>query len=164
MKTYITRILLLAILVSFTGCSVPLSIPTVQKAPTFDKYRYAYITPTQAITSTPTAGFTSFWGYNNIQNAVNPADIISGILIKRGYIIIPEIAPELKAETIIVNYAESGERTESYFEHAVEIIIQIISADNYQKVAYCKSSGSGTTSADAITVAITRGLDSLFAQ
>ncbi len=162
MKKYITIFLLFSLLMSFTGCSVPLTVPTVQKADTFTKYRYAYITPTQAITSSPTAGFTDFWGYNNIQKSVNPADIISGILIKKGYIIIPEISPELKAETIIVNYAESGNRSEGYLEHVVEIIIQIISADNYQKVAYCKADGSGTTTADAITTAITRGLNSLF--
>ena len=72
-------------------------------------YQYAYIIPTGAITSS--SGVAGVIGHGVFGNAVattNPADIISGFLIKKGFSILPSPVPELAEQTIIVSFGYSG--------------------------------------------------------
>ena len=77
-------------------------------------YQYAYIIPTGAITSSSgVAGVIGYGvlGHGVFGNAVattNPADIISGFLIKKGFSILPSPVPELAEQTIIVSFGYSG--------------------------------------------------------
>ena len=95
--------------------------------------------------------------------SVNPSDIIAGILIQNGFIIVSEIKSELAKETVIVNYGESGRRNRR-FGYTIEVTIQFISADTNQMICSCTAEGQGSTEADDIRQAIKRALDGLFAE
>lgn len=89
------------------GCAT-LKPPTSIKNGTIETYKYIYISPTNSLTSS--SGATIGTQYYSASKSVNPSDVISGILSKEGFIMLPELKPELIDETIIVNYGESGKR------------------------------------------------------
>ena len=93
--------------------------------------------------------------------SVNPSDVISGVLIKEGFIILPELKSELSNETLIVNYGESGRRNRG-LGYTIEVTIQFISAKTKQMICSCTAEGQGETEADDIRQAIRRALDGLF--
>ena len=93
--------------------------------------------------------------------SVNPSDVIAGILIKQGYIILPELKSELANETLIVNYGESGRRNRG-LGYTIEVTIQFSSAKTNEMICSCTAEGQGETEADDIRQAIRRALSSLF--
>jgi len=124
-------------------------------------FKYAYITPTKELTSG--AGGT-YGGYgSSTTKSVNPSDVIAGILIQNGYVILPELNPRLVKETLIVNYGESGRRNRG-LGYTIEVTIQFISAETNEMVCSCTAEGQGSTEADDIRQAIKRALDGLFAE
>ena len=116
-------------MIIFTACA-PLKTPVVMKYASIEKYKYAYIIPTKELTSSSGGTFGGMYGIYGLSTtkSVNPSDVISGILIKEGFIILPELKSELSHETIVVNYGEIGKRARG-LGHTMEIIIQFISAD-----------------------------------
>lgn len=157
------------------GSCGPLRTPTVIKNAPVENYRYAYVTETQALTSSEGhsnsngGGFMGLFsglfsgGTDITTKTVNPGDVISGELAKYGFVILPELTPELEAQTVIVNYGESGSRKRGIKE-ATEVTIQFISADSKQLICSCTAEGQGQTEADNIREAIRRALSALFAQ
>jgi len=95
--------------------------------------------------------------------SVNPSDVIAGILIKEGYVILPKLKSELSNETLIVNYGESGRRNRG-LGYTIEVTIQFISAKTNEMICSCTAEGQGETEADDIRQAIKRALSSLFPQ
>ena len=95
--------------------------------------------------------------------SVNPSDVIAGVLIKEGLIILPELKSELSNETLIVNYGESGRRNRG-LGYTIEVTIQFISAETKQMICSCTAEGQGETEADDIRQAIRRALDGLFSK
>mgnify|MGYP003295833302 CR=1 FL=1 len=95
--------------------------------------------------------------------SVNPSDVIAGILIKEGYIILPELKSNLSDETLIVNYGESGTRNRG-LGYTIEVTIQFISAKTSEMICSCTAEGQGETEADDIRQAITRALSELFTE
>lgn len=93
--------------------------------------------------------------------SVNPSDVIAGALIKKGFIIIPELSPELQNKTLIANYGESGRRKKG-LGYTIEVTIQFISAKSYETVCSCTAEGQGSTEADDIRIAINRAMSALF--
>ncbi|KDS29372.1 hypothetical protein M097_1388 [Phocaeicola vulgatus str. 3775 SL(B) 10 (iv)] len=87
--------------------------------------------------------------------------MIAGILIKQGYIILPELKSELANETLIVNYGESGRRNRG-LGYTIEVTIQFSSAKTNEMICSCTAEGQGETEADDIRQAIRRALSSLF--
>ncbi|MFN9113464.1 MAG: hypothetical protein ACK5XN_25615 [Bacteroidota bacterium] len=122
------------------------------------RYRYVYITPTQNLSSS--SGSTSGNIYYSVSKTVNPADVISGKLTREGFIRIPEIKPEFAAQTLIINYGESGKRN-VFLGYAIEVTIQLINAQTLQPVCTCTAEGMGSTEADDIREAIGRCLEKL---
>lgn len=153
------------------GSCGPLRTPTVIKNAPIENYRYAYVTETQALTSSTGhsngngGGFMGLFsgGTDITTKTVNPGDVISGELAKYGFVILPELTPEQEAQTVIVNYGESGSRKRGIKE-ATEVTIQFISADSKQLICSCTAEGQGQTEADNIREAIRRALSALFAQ
>ena len=96
-------------MIIFTACA-PLKTPVVMKYASIEKYKYAYIIPTKELTSSSGGTFGGMYGIYGLSTtkSVNPSDVISGILIKEGFIILPELKSELSHETIVVNYGEIG--------------------------------------------------------
>ena len=86
--------------------------------------------------------------------------MITGILTKKGFIRLPELKSELKNETLIVNYGESGRRNRG-LGYTIEVTIQLISAKSSELISSCSAEGQGETEADDIRQAITRCLSAL---
>ena len=72
-------------------------------------FKYAYISPTKELTSSTGSTYGGQYGIygSSTTKSVNPSDVIAGILIQKGYVILPELNPELAKETLIVNYGET---------------------------------------------------------
>lgn len=118
----------------------------VVKSASIDKYKYAYITPTQVLVSD--------YGYMS----VNPSDVITGKLIKEGYIILPELNPEKYNETMIVNYGEFRKSN----SRKQEIIIQCISAETNEIICSSTAGGKRRMKAKDIRKSIINALYGLF--
>ncbi|MBQ9253631.1 MAG: hypothetical protein IJ180_02530 [Bacteroidales bacterium] len=154
MKRIFYPIICFCIIVLFGACTV-LRTPVVIKNEPVDNYKYVYITPTKDLTSS-SAIYTSY-GYS-VSKSVNPQDVIAGILIKKGYIVLPELDTSVAEETLVVNYGESGTRSTGLGGYTIEVTIQFISAKTHKLVCSCTAEGQGSTEADDIREAITRAL------
>lgn len=141
------------------GCA-PLRMPVITRNAPIEMYKYVYIPPTKELTSS--TGGTYYGGYgSSTTKSVNPSDVIAGILIKEGYVILPKLKSELSNETLIVNYGESGRRNRG-LGYTIEVTIQFISAKTNEMICSCTAEGQGETEADDIRQAIKRALSSLF--
>ena len=85
----------------------------------------------------------------------------SWVLMKKGFIIVPELKPENESHTIVVNYAETGRRNLN-LGYAIEITIQILSATDNSLLCTGTAEGQGSTEADDIRIAINRCLAEIF--
>lgn len=89
--------------------------------------------------------------------------MISGYLIKKGFVILPEKDDEVLSDTLIVNYGESGRRYVYLgMGYTTEVTIQFIAAQTNKIVCVTTAEGIGDTEADDIKEAITRALDAIF--
>lgn len=163
MKTVKLLTIVLAIVLA-TSCA-PLKAPTVTKNETIEGYKYVFITPTDQLTSASGGVYGGQYGVygSTTTKSVNPSDVISGILLKKGYTRLPELKPELLDQTIIVNYGESGRRDRG-LGYTIEVTIQFISAKANAQICSCTAEGQGETEADDIREAITRCLSALLSQ
>jgi hypothetical protein len=159
------KLLAILLLSIFTlGCA-PLKQVTIVKNDKIENYKYIFITPTKSLTSSSGGVYGGNYGvYGSVTSkSVNPSDVISGILLKEGFALIPELKPELTDETIIVNYGESGRRNRG-LGYTIEVTIQFLSAKTNTTVCSCTAEGQGETEADDIRQAITRCLTSLLSK
>ena len=111
MNTLKRLTLAICIILLMNACA-PLRAPVVVKNSPIEKFKYAYISPTKELTSSTGSTYGGQYGIygSSTTKSVNPSDVIAGILIQKGYVILPELNPELAKETLIVNYGESGRR------------------------------------------------------
>ena len=149
-------------IILMNGCA-PLRMPVIVRNAPIEMYKYAYISPTKELTSSIGGTYGGQYGIygSSTTKSVNPSDVIAGILIKEGYIILPELKPELSNETLIVNYGESGRRNRG-LGYTIEVTIQFSSAKTNEMICSCTAEGQGETEADDIRQAIRRALTSLF--
>lgn len=148
-----------------TNSCAPLKAPTIIKNDAVEGYNYIFITPTTNLTSVSGGVYGGEYGIygGTTGKSVNPGDVISGILLKKGYTRIPELKPELLDETMVVNYGESGKRNRG-FGYTIEVTIQFISAKTHAQICSCTAEGQGETEADDIREAITRCLSVLLSK
>lgn len=150
-------------ILTVVGCS-SLRDPIIIKNAPIDTYKYAYISQTKELKSSSGGvygGQNGIYG-TSITKSINPRDVISGTLIKQGFIILPELKPELVDKTLIVNYGESGRRNTGLGGYTIEVTIQFISAKANEMLCTCTAEGQGKTEADDIRIAINRALSGLF--
>lgn len=159
MKT-IKAFFLTLVLATFCGC-VSLNPTQVTRHSSMSGYKYVYITPTAARTSV-SGGVYNGWGYTSSMSA-DPATIISGYFIKRGYVRVPSIKPEIENETIVVNYSETGRRPNG-LGSSLEVTIQLLSAKTNQIICVAVGEGYGETEADDINDAINRCMTKIFSE
>lgn len=159
----LTLALLLAAVVS--SCTV-LHPVEINRVDALDNYNYVYIVPTGEVTDGTSDVYAdsdaTFFGSTETRS-VNPADLIAGYLMKRGFMRLSEPNPELLNQTLIVSYGESGRR-ELFFGATTEVTIQFISAKTNLPVCVCTAEGYGETRADDVREAINRCLDEVFAK
>lgn len=148
-----------AILLTLTLSGCALNTPQVKTYLPLSQFHYAYIAPTGGVHSSSSM---AIGGYTlPYSNSVNPRDLIAGHLSKRGFVIVPEVSPKYAKETLIVNYGESNKR-ELLVGYALEVTIQLITADTNKLVAVATAEGLGSTEADDIREAIARAISALF--
>ena len=159
------RIFAIVIASFLISSCAPLKVPTIIRNDSIEGYKYIYITPTSNLTSSSGGvygGQYSTYGATT-SKTVNPSDVITGILTKERFIRLPELAPELTDETLIINYGESGRRNRG-LGYTIEVTIQFVSAKTHKLICSCTAEGQGETEADDIRQAITRCLSSLLAK
>jgi hypothetical protein len=139
----------------------PLRTPVITKNDSIEKYKYIFIAPANDLTSS--TGLNGSTYSVSSTKSVYTGDVITGILLKEGFIRLPELKPELAGETLIVNYGESGRRNRG-LGYTIEITIQFISAKTHTLICSCTAEGQGDTEADDIRLAITRCLSGLLSK
>ena len=84
-------------------------------------------------------------------------DVISGVLLKSGFIMLPQLKEELLDKTVIVNYGQSGKRKvpNGVLGKTLGVTIKLVSAKDYEEIYACTAEDKGATEADEIRVAIT---------
>jgi hypothetical protein len=158
MKTYKAIAILISSIWIIASCA-PLKPATSIKNGSIRDYKYVFISQTKSLTSS--SGALINGQYYSTSKSVNPRDVISGILAKEGFILVPDLKEENASETLIVNYGESGRRNTGLGSYTIEVTIQFISSDNNSLISSCTAEGRGDTEADDIRQAITRCLNSL---
>jgi len=158
----INRILIILISSLLIFSCAPLKPVTTTKNDSIKNYKYVYISQTKSLTSSSGASING--QYYSTSNSVNPSDVITGILAKEGFILIPELKKELARETLIVNYGESGKRKTGLGSYTIEVTIQFVSSESSSLICSCTAEGRGSTEADDIRQAITRCLEGLLSK
>jgi hypothetical protein len=160
--------ILLVILVSIliNSCATSLQDPIIKRNYQIDEYKYVFIPTTNNVTSSAGAVYGDQYGVYGgyATKSVNPRDVVSGILLKEGFTILPEINPELENQTLVVIYGESGRRNVGFGGYTIEVTITFTSAASHKTICSCTAEGIGQTEADDIRIAINRCLSSLFAK
>ncbi|RDU52982.1 DUF4136 domain-containing protein [Helicobacter sp. MIT 00-7814] len=152
--------------VLFQACAILEPVDT-KKYGSINDYKFAYIKPTESINSGVGVGFGNggaggfFMGGANVNKSLNPSSIISGVLIKKGLIIVDSIKDQDK--TLIVNYGQGEKRNVigGLGGYTLGVTIQMIKASTNEPVYICSAEGQGETEVDDIREAISRCLSEL---
>jgi hypothetical protein len=149
--------LLLIFAFAMTSCS-PLqpTTSTLSKDESLTAYKYFFITPTESLTSS--TGSTYGNQYYSTTKTINPADVIGGIMLKKGFVKLPELKQDLLNQTLVVNYGESGRKSKG-LGYSIEVTVQFIAADTNKLISSCTAEGMGETEADDIRIAINKCLN-----
>ncbi len=143
------------------GCAV-LQEPIIKKYESIDGYQYVVLPATGTLSSSTGGVYGNEFGVygSSTTKEVNPSSLIEGILLKKGFISLSEVQPELIDKTLIVKFGESGKR-DAGLGYTIEVTIIFINAKSYSKVYSCTAEGQGETEADDIREAITRCLSGI---
>lgn len=148
-----------------SGCSANLLPVKVDSLQPLDGYKYFYMIPTGDKSGTTGVVYGTAYGtYGTThQISTNPADVISGFLIKRGLIRVAELPGPHPEVTFIVNYGESGRRNLGWLRgYTLEATIQFLSASTNDVLCTVCGEGVGSTEADDIRIAINRCMEEVF--
>jgi hypothetical protein len=104
--------------------------------------------------------------YGGKTKTANPADLMSGILMQKGFTILPQLDQNKLSETLVLSYGETDHRSVGFLWlfDATSIIIQFRDAQTNELVASAESEDYGSTEADNIRYAIRNALDAIFEQ
>ena len=149
---------------TLTGCGAMLKVPTADIKGNVNAYVYAYFIPTSGVTSSSYVYSNQYTVYGGSTKTVNPSEVISGYLMKKGYTVVPSVTPDLAERTLIVSYGYTGRRQLSLFSYASCIIVQMRDAKTHEMVASCEAEGCGSDETEDILQAIYSGLNSIFAE
>lgn len=161
--------LIVATVLCLSACSCVVYAPIVEVRPAITKYRYVYIVPTSGLVSggasssswsvsaSNSVAVSAYSGtHSSISvNTTNPADVISGDLMARGYAILPELNPDLLDKTMVVNYGETDVVAHNGRIYNA-VVLQLRDAKTAELVSSVKADGQGTRDA------ILRALDGVF--
>ena len=150
-----------------TACGA-LKPTTCSVQPTFYKYRYVYIMPTGSVTGS-TGVYTSYIDdrvRGGVTRTTNPSDMMSGVLMQKGFTILPQLDQNKLAETLVLSYGETGHRDVGFLWlwDATGIIIQVRDAQTNDLIASVETEATGSTEADNVRYAIQKALDAIFSQ
>lgn len=144
-----------------TGCSV-LNVPTADVKGNVYKYNYVYVIPTSGVTSSSGVYGNQYGVYGGSTKTVNPSEVISGYLMKKGYTTLPNVDPNWAENTMIVSYGYTGRRQLSLFSYASCVMIQFRDAKTHELIATCEGEGCGEDETADILQAIYSALGVIF--
>lgn len=153
---------ILAATCMLVGCGM-LKVPTAEIKGDIHKYNYVYIIPTSGVTSSAGVHGNQYGVYGGSTKTINPSEVISGYLMKKGYATLPNVDPNLANNTMIVSYGYTGRRQLDFFAYASGVIIQFRDATTHELVATCEGEGCGADETADILEAIYSALDVIFA-
>ena len=144
------------------GCATS-RYSSVNKVVPLEGYKYFYVLGTNELLSIDTSvGIADEFGNASAStyiNALNPADVVAGYLMKKGYIRTPALDKEHAQKTLLVSYGESGH----HWGDITEVTIQFIDASTHELVATTTAAdGWLRTEPDKIRKAILKSLKNLF--
>lgn len=148
------------VLVFFSSCAIlePVKHKTYKD---LSKYKYAIVPQTSTLNSGAGSGYVGYGtsgGFSYSTNkSINPSDVIAGILMNKGFVILDK---EKNDETIIVKYGQGGKRhvAGGLGGYTLSVNIQILDAKTQELVFDCQAEGQGETEADDLRLAISRCL------
>ena len=160
------RNILIALMPLFFASCVSLQPVRVTRNSSLNQYTYFYITPTETKTGSSGGVYGNGYGVygSSISKSTNPADVISGYLIKRGLVRLPEIKSDLADKTMIINYGETGRRSTGLGGYTIEVTLQVLSAKTSEVICVITGEGQGKTEADDVRIAINRCLEEMYRQ
>ena len=144
------------------GCATS-RYSSVNKVVPLEGYKYFYVLGTNELLSIDTSvGIADEFGNASAStyiNALNPADVVAGYLMKKGFIRAPKLDKEQAVKTLLVSYGESGHHR----GNIAEVTIQFIDASTYELVASTTAASGGLkTDSDKLRDAILKSLQNLF--
>ncbi len=161
------KIVLFFITLVATACGA-LRPTTCTVHPTFYKYRYVYIMPTGSVTGS-TGVYTSYVDnrvHGGVTRTTNPSDMMSGILMQKGFTLLPQLDQNKLSETLVLSYGETGHRDVGllWLSTSTGIIIQFRDAQTNDLIASAEAEDFGSTEADNVRYAIQKALEAIFSQ
>ncbi|CUU38903.1 MULTISPECIES: hypothetical protein [Helicobacter] len=147
-----------------SGCAV-LKPVEVKRFGNTSAYQFVFISQTQTLNSSAGGGYIGYGtsgGFSYMTSkSINPSDVISGILMKKGFVIVESITNP--TQTLIVKYGQGDKREVlgGLGGYTLEVSIQILKAKTQEPLFLCTAEGQGDTEADDIREAITRCLQEL---
>lgn len=141
-----------------------LKAPTSEVKGDISKYNYVYVIPTSGVTSSSGVYGNQYGVYGGGTKTVNPSEVISGYLMKKGYTTLPNVDPNLVDNIMIVSYGYTGRRQLSLFSYASCVMIQFRDARTHELVATCEGEGCGEDETADILQAIYSALGVIFTQ
>ncbi|MCQ2320910.1 MAG: hypothetical protein MJZ91_06215 [Bacteroidales bacterium] len=146
------------------GCAILKPVQIIQNESLYD-YQYFYVMPTNDVNSSSGGVYGGVYGLygSSSSKSVNPADIITGKMMKNGFTRLDAIDETIADKTIIISYGESGRRTAG-LGYTIEITIQFTNAATRSLICSCTGEGQGESETDDIRKAVNRSLDELFSK
>ena len=163
MKSLKHIIILLTVSLVFVSCwgTAP-QYATLSKKPDLSKYRYVYVMPTSEKTLSVDTYGNKYGMYRSTKSkSVNPSDIIAGSFMKHGFARLPKICEKLQAQTIVVDYVESG-RISYGLDYSIEVTIQLLDALTGDVICISTAEGMGGTETDDVRRAILKCMNAIF--
>lgn len=107
MRHFSSLFIVLGVCLLAISCATLRPVTLTQKDSILD-YQYIYITPTAAVNSTSGGVYGGSYGVYGATSTktADPASLISGYFLKKGFTRLPELTPELLDKTLVVNYGE----------------------------------------------------------
>jgi hypothetical protein len=150
-----TILLVIALLaVSLGGCA---TLPPPNSVQSADIAKYHFV----AIEATPTISSISGSGGDLSTSEINPANLIEGLLLKKGLVRITGITSATQEQTLQLRWGISGHRDIPFSGYSQEVTMLLLDAHSQQSVYKCTAEGYGRTEADDIREAITSCLSGL---
>lgn len=147
----------------FASCISLLPTSITRNAP-LDGYKYFYVTPTSERNSVrgETYGHDGNVYGSTRSNSINPADLISGYMMAKGYVRVPEVKEKNAKQTMVINYGDGNMREGIFEERAVQVTIQILDGENNELLVVCQADAKDNNESMAIKNAIEKCLDEIF--
>lgn len=145
----------------FSSCGSLLPV-SVSSPDALAGYRYVYVNPTgdrNSVTGGTFGGQYAVYGATRT-TTTNASDVISGYLMKKGFVIVDKVPEDQSKKCVIVTFGESGRRNFK-LGYTIEVTLQFLDGVTREPICVATGEGQGSTEADDIRIAITRCLDAV---